>query len=176
MKTEGLRARARAHLYGFLARAFRSEDETFGEALDSGGCRTRLASAAAVLDPVFPIAALVAADMVVVIAADWVKPGLGQPLEHGCAVGAAIRQIPHGEEAIPSGVESRLVQRPLQQRKVAVDIADGEISPQRIAGEASDQRGRVHVDLLARADGRLVRFCLAVHKVTEERWRPRGGW
>ncbi len=51
MKTEGLRARARAHLYGFLARAFRSEDETFGEALDSGGCRTRLASAAAVLDP-----------------------------------------------------------------------------------------------------------------------------
>ncbi|WP_242621100.1 hypothetical protein [Aeromonas salmonicida] len=72
------------------------------------------------------------------------KPGPGEPLEHLGAVGAAIRQIPHGEEAIPSGVESRLVQRPLQPRKIAMDIADGEILPQRIAGEASDQRGWVH--------------------------------
>ncbi len=132
-----------------------------------------LKPAAAVSDPVLPIAALVTADVVVVIAADRVKPGSGQPVDHLAALGPAIRQIPDAEETVPGGIKIQGVEGLLQQGEVAVDVADGQIAPLGVLGEASYQGGGCHgVSCLYPGRGCFVCLYIRLQKKSGERAGP----
>ncbi|MNP21122.1 hypothetical protein D3C76_1137290 [compost metagenome] len=51
----------------------------------------------AVVDPVVHVAGVEATDVVVMVAAHWVKPGLGQPVEHVAAFRTAVDQVADAE-------------------------------------------------------------------------------
>lgn len=78
---------------------------------------------------------------VFVIALDREKPGLVQPGDGRLALRAPVDQIPDGKQAIARGVETITVQRLAQARKMAMDVAHGDIPAARIGRQAENAAG-----------------------------------
>lgn len=78
-----------------------------------------------------------------VVTLDGVEPGLVQPRQYLLALGTTVHQVADAEQAITSRIEAGGIQRLLQAREMAVDIADGEVAAGGVALEALDQVHRI---------------------------------